>query len=225
MSSNKTFEDTMYNSDSDIDSETDEKYIPDRFKDETKVKSTTAATLIEGQDEVLDFLDSSKLTSKISSISSKSSRKRSRPDDFNTDDYGRLVLCEPEKEDKTSKQEPEDYYKQTLTGEGSFIRTAAGRIKFLDHGNKKSKTEEYGKSGSDWRKKNHNKKTISKNNQKIGEKYASKKAGGDVKRKGMADPHAYIPLSGKIVGNRKKSSVFKSEFKKLLKSSHKNLKF
>ena len=212
----------MYNSDSDIESETDEKYIPDRYKDETKTKATTAATLLEDQDDVLDFLDSAKLSSKISSVSSKNPKKRSRQEeDFMTDEYGRLVLCEPDEQEENKPKESEDYYKQTLTGEGSFIRTPGGRIKFLDKGNKKAKTEEFGKSGSDWRKKNHSKKTITKSSQKLGEKYASKKAGGDVKRKGMADPHAYIPLSGKIVGNRKKTSVFKNEFKKLLKSSHK----
>lgn len=206
----------MYNSDSEIDSETDEKYIPARYKDETKSKSKSAATLIEDQDDVLDFLDSSKITSQISSVSAKPSRKRSRDDDFETDEYGRLLLSEPVEAD-TVQPEQEDYYKQTLTGEGSFVRTPGGRIKFLDKGNKRAKID---KSGSDWRKKNHGKKVVAQTVQKLGGKYASKKAGGDVKRKGMADPHAYIPLSGKIVGNRKKTSVFKNEFKKLLKSSH-----
>lgn len=218
----------MYNSDSDIDSELDEKYIPDRFKDETKSHSNAAATLVEEQDDVIDFLDSSKISSQISSVSATKSRKRLRQDDFETDEYGRLVLCEPEiGEESAAPQEQEDYYKQTLTGEGSFVRTPGGRIKFLDKGNKRAKTEkteEFGKSGSDWRKKNHKKKQVAQSSQKLGEKYASKKAGGDVKRKGMADPHAYIPLSGKIVGNRKKTTVFKNEFKKLLKSSHRNRK-
>jgi ribosomal RNA-processing protein 12 len=210
----------MYNSDSEIDSEADDKYIPARFQDETKSHSKTAATIIENQDDVLDFLDSSKITSQISSVSAKKSRKRSREDDFETDEYGRLVLCEPEVGEEIAQPEQEDYYKQTLTGEGSFVRTPGGRIKFLDKGNKKAKTEEFGKSGSDWRKKNHNKKVVAAAPKKLGAKYASKKAGGDVKRKGMADPHAYIPLSGKIVGNIKKKSVFKNEFKKLLKTSH-----
>ncbi|KNE55740.1 hypothetical protein AMAG_01617 [Allomyces macrogynus ATCC 38327] len=39
----------------------------------------------------------------------------------------------------------------------------------------------------------------------LGLEYRSKKAGGDVKRAGMPDPYAYIPLNAKIVGNRHKS--------------------
>ncbi|KAI9218607.1 NUC173 domain-containing protein [Blastocladiella britannica] len=39
----------------------------------------------------------------------------------------------------------------------------------------------------------------------LGAEYRSKKAHGDVKRAGMPDPFAYVPLSAKIVGNRHKS--------------------
>ena len=212
----------MYNSDSEIESENDDNYIPEQFRDETKSKTTTLATLREDQDDVLDFLDSSKLTSQVSSVSALKSRKRRREEDYKTDDSGRIYLEDPELDKEV--RHSEDYYKQSLTGEGSFVRTPAGRIKFLEKGKKKAKTEEFGNSGSDWRHKNHRKKEATQSHKKLGEKYASKKAGGDVKRKGKADPHAYIPLSGKMVGNRKKSTVFKNEFKKLLKSSHKTKK-
>lgn len=37
-----------------------------------------------------------------------------------------------------------------------------------------------------------------------GEEYKSKKAGGDVWRKGMLQPHAYIPLDPRLLTNKKR---------------------
>jgi ribosomal RNA-processing protein 12 len=45
------------------------------------------------------------------------------------------------------------------------------------------------------------------------------RAKGDVKKAGMPDPYAYIPLSGKIVGNKKKSAEISSGLKDIIKAT------
>lgn len=50
----------------------------------------------------------------------------------------------------------------------------------------------------------------------FGKEYQSKKAGGDVKRKGKVDPHAYIPMSRKLL-NRRYQAKSTSEFKGVIK--------
>ena len=109
----------------------------------------------------------------------------------------------------------EDYYKQSLASEVSFTRTADGRVKFLKRkrGEQDEATATYENGTADtevgkrWHsgyKKGKASTTESSGldmTQMLGRQYKAKKAKGDVKKAGMADPYAYIPLSGKIVGN------------------------
>ncbi|KAJ3238004.1 pre-rRNA processing protein [Chytriomyces hyalinus] len=53
----------------------------------------------------------------------------------------------------------------------------------------------------------------------LGAQYKSKRAKGDVKKANMPDPYAYIPLSGKIVGSKKKSTELSKDFKDVIKAS------
>ena len=158
-------------------------------------------------------------------------------DKFATSEDGRMVFNESSHDDNNGqgqdgKEGQEDFYKQSLESEGAFTRTASGRIKFLDGGNSSSargkkrsleEDEELGAHvGTDWRHKNMNKKsrkgdmTLGATNRMLGRQYKATKAGGDIKRRGMADPHAYIPLSGQIVGNKRKSAQTTTPFKKIL---------
>ncbi|XP_053617752.1 RRP12-like protein [Plodia interpunctella] len=54
----------------------------------------------------------------------------------------------------------------------------------------------------------------------VGTEYKSKKARGDVKKKGKHDPYAYLPLSRKNLNKRKKNSTSK-QFKGIVKSKSK----
>lgn len=49
-----------------------------------------------------------------------------------------------------------------------------------------------------------------------GDKYKAKRAGGDVKIKGQADPHAFIPLNPKLL-NKRARGVAKKQFASLSK--------
>ncbi|XP_053214917.1 RRP12-like protein [Panonychus citri] len=55
---------------------------------------------------------------------------------------------------------------------------------------------------------------------KTGEEFSSRKAGGDVKKKGSVDPFAYVPLNGALL-NRRKKNKFKGYFNKLITTKSK----
>jgi ribosomal RNA-processing protein 12 len=103
--------------------------------------------------------------------------------------------------DDDDDAEDQDHYKNALTSETAFTRNRDGGIKFI-------KTDKTPTSGTRWNAgssgagssgggKSGKPNTISQSQKDsmTGARYASKRASGDVKRAGMADPHAYIPLS------------------------------
>jgi len=55
-------------------------------------------------------------------------------------------------------------------------------------------------------------------NNSFGSEYRSKKARGDVKRKGMPDPYAYVPLQRSSL-NRRKRAKFEGTFKNVVKAA------
>ena len=57
-----------------------------------------------------------------------------------------------------------------------------------------------------------------KSNNSLGSEYRSKKARGDVKRKGMPDPYAYVPLQRSSL-NRRKRAKFEGTFKNVVKAA------
>ena len=57
-----------------------------------------------------------------------------------------------------------------------------------------------------------------KSNNSFGSEYRSKKARGDVKRKGMPDPYAYVPLQRSSL-NRRKRAKFEGTFKNVVKAA------
>ena len=241
-SKDKEFNQAMYASDSELESEQeessdDEAYIPDEFKDESLLKIQQNDLML--RDDVIDFLDSNNISSQMASgsLNKKSKMKKKVGSEFKTDTHGKLILNDSDESDLSDKEmtpaQP-DYYKESLTNEASFTRTLDGRIKFNDKNSgkrKRSEDQEEDPSnpsssavGVDWRHKNHSSKKNKSQDQAaldrmLGRQYKAKKARGDVKRAGMADPHAYIPLSSKIVGNKRKSTQMTSTFKNIIKAT------
>ncbi|KAJ3416188.1 hypothetical protein HDV05_002833 [Chytridiales sp. JEL 0842] len=243
QSRQKEFDDAIHGSESELeDSDDDEdQYIPDQFKDALSRKPKKAApgtTQIREDDEVLDFLDPtivSRVTTKAN-VQKKNSKGKAAASAFEVNEDGRLVF---EDEDENGKQNSapqpsgasaEDYYRESLTGEGAFQRLPDGRIKFLNK--RKRDEDEVMEEGSDEESKpvagsrfgiRKPKKATgmddSTKNRMLGRQFKAKKAKGDVKKAGMPDPFAYIPLSGKIVGSRKKSTQLTKDYKDVLKSA------
>ncbi|KAJ3257993.1 hypothetical protein HK103_004127 [Boothiomyces macroporosus] len=214
----KSFEKAFHDSDSELDSDDD--YIPEQFKDElSNNKQIKTETLIhEGE---VDFLDNN-VVSKLSQSKVKKSKKNLSIAKTNED--GRLVFEDSEDEKEEPKPEiSEDYYKQSLASEVAFTRTADGRVKFIK---RKRMEEDNGEVevtkdvGQRWNAGKKKAKTDQSNvDAMLGRQYKAKKARGDVKKPGMADPHSYIPLTGKIVGNMNKSTKIDGSLKNILKAA------
>jgi ribosomal RNA-processing protein 12 len=153
--------------------------------------------------DVVDFLDQ-KVVRQLANASKP--KKKSKEEKHRTDENGKLVFEDSDEEmTRVVPEISEDYYKQSLASEVAFTRTADGKVKFVKN---KKRTLDQGEEidpnmGQRWtgqkkKAKGMDGKELSK---MLGRQYKAKKAGGDVKRPGMDDPYAYIPLNGKIVGN------------------------
>ncbi|KAI8896755.1 armadillo-type protein [Globomyces pollinis-pini] len=222
----KAFVEAFHDSGSELDSdeEKDEHYIPEKFKDEGKQTSKLKSQTIIREDDVIDFLDK-QIVSQVSHV--KLSKKMNKTNDnLKKNSDGRYVIDESDSDEDNAKPViSEDYYKQSLASEVSFTRAADGRVKFV-----KRKRDEDDVEGGEvtttvgkrWNAGTKKRKEVEQDNNKLlGRQYKAKRAGGDVKRAGMPDPHAFIPLTSKIVGNMNKSTKLDGTLKNILKAAHK----
>ncbi|ORZ39375.1 hypothetical protein BCR44DRAFT_1496334 [Catenaria anguillulae PL171] len=172
----------------------------------------------EDEEDVMDFLDrkvvSHVLASKPRATKAKQDERRAKlASEFTLDKDGKLVIGADNDNDQhratrraaepTGNPAAYDYYMQAIQSTEGFTRTGR-KIKF-DHAQTQAARNkaEFSDAEDDGDADNDDEQGPSTTG--LGLEYRSKKAGGDVKRKGMPDPYAYIPLSAKIVGNRHKS--------------------
>jgi ribosomal RNA-processing protein 12 len=124
------------------------------------------------EDEPLDLLDQHKTRSALRS-SAHLKRKQESDDEPEIDPEGRLIVCGG----KTKKEK--------ATDPDSDVRSEAGSFKSVNS----RKTQKRRKtSDSGWA--------------YTGNEYASKKAGGDMRRKDKLEPYAYWPLDRKMMSRR-----------------------
>ncbi|KAI8884302.1 NUC173-domain-containing protein [Backusella circina FSU 941] len=225
------YEEVLYGSDSEIEGDDDD----DENSDNEQMKTVKAAVqaqtkknkkrqalanafIREDNDEdggPLDFLDRSAL-GRISS-SKPTQRKKKITNTFAQEDDGRLIINEPtakggDDEDNEGGEAQEDYYMQHMTNPDGFTRDKRGKIKFKKAKDAKGMDDMEVDDGEPVKKQ----KKLGKKYEKIGKEFRSKKAGGDVKRKGQADPYAYMPLNKVIKkkGRRDQNLTFTGRVKK-----------
>lgn len=128
----------------------------------------------QSDDEPLDLLDRQKTRSALK-MSEHLKRKSRLDDEVELDSEGRLIIHE-EVEWRKEKHADEDF--DSRSERDSHISAKSGT-----KAQKKRKT-----SDSGWA--------------YTGKEYASKKAGGDVKRKDKLEPYAYWPLDRKMMSRR-----------------------
>ncbi|KAI8916850.1 armadillo-type protein [Entophlyctis helioformis] len=150
-------------------------------------------------------------------------------------------------DDAGERPRQEDYYKQSLESETAFTRMADGRIKFVDkrkrdedamdedddhaqnhtakphqrnlgNGNGTVGSGRWGQSSG--KGKTHTQQDRAEVDRMLGRQYKAKRARGDIKKAGMPAPHAYIPLSGHVVGNMHKSTKLDEGFRGVIKAAH-----
>ncbi|KAI8979642.1 NUC173 domain-containing protein [Mycotypha africana] len=230
------YEEVLYGSDSDIDEDdSDEegaaegdktsnlvkaaaKALNERKTAKTKkLKAATNAFIREDDEEgPLDFLDRSALGRISSSKPAQRKAKKNNKEAFAKGDDGRLIINEPTTQkggDEEVAEAEEDYYMQHVTNPDGFVRDKRNRIKFKKG---KDATENAMELDDDEDQSSKKQKRPKKQFEKIGKEFRSKKAGGDVKRKGQADPYSYIPLNKVIKkkGRRDQRLTFTGRVKK-----------
>ena len=128
----------------------------------------------QSDDEPLDLLDRQKTRSALKS--SEHLKRKSRSDDeMEVDSEGRLIIRE---EGEKRKEKPTDSDYDARSEPDSHMSARSG-----------TKTQKRRKTAdSGWA--------------YTGNEYASKKAGGDVKRKDKLEPYAYWPLDRKMMSRR-----------------------
>ncbi|KAI3786135.1 hypothetical protein L1987_45266 [Smallanthus sonchifolius] len=145
------------------------------------------------------------LTSKKSSLKSKRARKRLAEDSYEQLDDEPLDLLDREK--TRSSLRSSDSLKRKLQPDDEPEIDADGRLIISE--DDRSFKREITATGSDSdvrsvasRKTEKRRKTGQSGWAYTGSEYSSKKAGGDVKRKGKLEPYAYWPLDRKMVSRR-----------------------
>ncbi|XWS70113.1 hypothetical protein CRYUN_Cryun03dG0021300 [Craigia yunnanensis] len=126
------------------------------------------------EDEPLDLLDRHKTRSALRS-SSHLKRKQDSDDELEFDSDGRLIIHEGRKSKKVAPSDPDSDVRSEAQ---SHFSVGSSR-----NNQKRRKTSESGWAYT-------------------GNEYASKKAGGDVKRKDKLEPYAYWPLDRKMMSRR-----------------------
>lgn len=129
-------------------------------------------------DEPLDLLDSQKMRSALRSSEPVKKRKSDSDDEPCLDSAGRLIIHEEGKYKKSDRKEKREIEEVDGRSEAGSRLSASTRKT-----QKRMKTSETGWAYT-------------------GKEYASKKAGGDLKRKDKFEPYAYWPLDRKMVSRR-----------------------
>lgn len=140
------------------------------------VKSLPEDLFDQFEDEPLDLLDRQKTRSSLQS-SEHLKRKADLDDEPEIDSEGRLVIRLGGKEDEQKREMSPDPESDGRSQAGSHVSMNSQR------GQKRRKTSDTGWSY-------------------MGSEYTSKKARGDVKRKGKLEPYAYWPLDRKMMSRR-----------------------
>lgn len=187
----------------------------------------------------MDFTDMSKMnkistTKPSSGGNAQSNAKTKKKEEFKMTQDGKLIIADSDseeevdtekkmgqlkildEEDEDKEEDAKDILNQRKRKRGSSVKSepaskyqAGGSGIHRPINNTKTKSE----AGSV-----HTTRT-----QDPGSVYKSKKSQGDMKRKGLPDPYAYVPLTRKLLNKRKKNKAT-GQFKNIIKGAKKGAK-
>lgn len=207
QSSGNAFDDILYNSDSDLESdgEQDERPVKPLSKRQRKAAAAAAAagqTYIRNEgDDPMDLLSRSIAGGVTRADPNAASRKRKPGQDaahFKTDRSGKLVIEESGDEDEPMQRGDAGEgtaYMAAMHGVDGATRDARGGLKFNKNTKRAREAEREEESMMDLdeligdRKPKKKKKAV-----KLGEEFRSKRGKGDVKRNDGPDPFSYVPI-------------------------------
>ncbi|CAK9785021.1 putative ribosomal protein [Cutaneotrichosporon oleaginosum] len=208
QSSGNAFDDILYNSDSDLESDGEEESRPIKPLSKRQRKAAAAAaaagqTFIRNEgDDPLDLLSRSIAGGITRADPSVAARKRQPGQDaahFKTDRSGKLVIEESGDEDdemdgKRAAGEG-NAYMTAMRGVDGATRDARGGLKF-NKNTKRAREAEREEEAMDLDELIGDKKPkkAKKKAVKLGEEFRSKRGKGDVKRNDGPDPFSYVPI-------------------------------
>nr|XP_032825258.1 RRP12-like protein [Petromyzon marinus] len=190
-----------------------------------KAPKAAKAWLQEGEgDEPLDFLDPS-VAQRVLATKPEQNQRSHVKHDFKFSSDGRLIIRDEEEEEEKMKkkkrgQVDEDEELADMMAEVGMRKNSSNRKRKLaakdDDGDDGADEPRYKAGGSGIHRAVRGKKEAPG----FGAAYKSKRAAGDVKRKGKPDPYAYVPLDkGQL--NRRKRAKMQGQFKGLVKATKK----
>ncbi|XP_033098395.1 RRP12-like protein isoform X2 [Anneissia japonica] len=216
----ETIEEILQESDSDSDDEKDTKKPGGRkVKPKENVKRG-AAWLREGKDDtLLDFLDPSVSKRVLATKPEEKSEVKTKvKHNFKSMPDGRLMITDEVNEDVNEKKKGKKK-KEVVDELGNLMDKELDNRKMQ---NRKRKLENLEGISDDEEEMSPSKykaggggihrpiavakRSVKSVNSQPGVEYKAKKAAGDVKRKGKADPYAYVPLNKHLINKRKKAS-------------------
>ncbi|KAG2015784.1 hypothetical protein CC2G_009019 [Coprinopsis cinerea AmutBmut pab1-1] len=197
------FEDVLYGSESELEDDEEDEAPAAQTKSSKKRGDVSHVRLRVDDDDPTDLLQgiSSKVTNAAPDRRRKPGQDASR---FKTDDdTGKMVIDDEDSEDEVAQTHVAAHdvagsaYKESLTSVDGFIRGPNGRIKFNKDTKKRRRQNEDEdvemEDADEVMAQSKAKKPRKKDEPRLGHEFKAKKAGGDVKKKGM-DPYAYLPL-------------------------------
>ena len=217
-------------SDDEEDSEEDEE-MPALFSEMIQDRSAAGklVNIHENVDDMVDFLDTKAISKVVRTDNARGNKKRQNqknPSGYKENGVGKLVITESDEEQaspavSTAQKDISDRlmqankaYMEARTGAEAMRVSADGRrVKFANRKRNVDEMEEdevpvvQADTQTGRRKSVRDEELHKAGVQRTGAEYRSKKAKGDIKRQGMPDPYAYIPLNQKVVSKSRKKKV------------------
>lgn len=212
------------------DSDESDDELPAQIKEQLgskAIKGRKDGTWIEENDDEdvpMDFLDR-RVLSKV--VATKPTARKQKEDDSKYDEEGKLIIEDEDKNKKDKRKKknvlPTALDLDDLMNEVSskFHRKRKASAVEEDNENEDGEDDDDEDDGKgSWRPLKEQKKLGQSKD--LGKEYKSKKAAGDLKKKGKFDPYAYLPLNPNALNRRKKAKI-STEIKTVLKSAHKGV--
>ncbi|XP_069140254.1 RRP12-like protein [Argopecten irradians] len=222
----ETVEEMLQDTDSEMEEDRENKK---KKKGEKKPsKGDKGAWLQEGnEDEIMDFLDTA-ASKKVMATKPLAKKQTTKPKDggFKKAADGRLIITqESDDEGAGGKISDEDDLDELLEAmeKGSGATKRAKKRKIEDIGSEAGgsvMSSRYKAGGRGIHRNLTDEDKKMKTDKPIGGEYKSKKAGGDMKKKGKPDPYAYVPLDFQSLNKRKKAKM-QGRFNNLVKGARK----
>jgi len=225
----ESFEDLL-GDDSDVEEDDKEEKKPKLGK---RSKREAESWLQEnaGEEEIVDLLDPAAASKVLSSKPRHEDKKKGIQHEFKMAPDGRFVVTNGEEEEE-GKKSKKDEVKLEMNELMDALEGAQGvgkkrKIKWKDEDDSDEEVEgpkKYKAGGRGIHRplggEEEREKEVKKSSAGFGAEYRSKKAKGDMKRKGKPDPYAYIPLDAKSL-NKRKAKKLQGKFKNVVGAAKK----